>query len=320
MLEPTITTLDALENEHQEFAQDVLAGLEKPQKRLPSRWFYDSTGSQLFEKITKLPEYYPTRTETAILQSHAGDIADRLGPDCLLVEYGAGASVKTRILLDTLNDLVAYVPIDVSGDFLAETASGLRADYPSLDVLPITADFMDPLDLGATVGKKGNPVGFFPGSTVGNLPDEDIIAFLATARRTLTASGKFLVGVDLRKSPDILIPAYDDAAGVTAAFNLNVLVRINRELGGRFDLATFTHQARWNEQAGQIEMHLVSEIDQTVDLLGRSFPFAAGETIHTEISRKFRISDFEALAVRSGWVLDHCWFDPRAMFCVALLA
>lgn len=310
-----MTELQRTTAQNEAFAQDVLAGLGSTPKTLPSRWLYDRRGSELFELITELPEYYPTRTETGILRSIAGEVAEIVGPGARLVEYGAGASTKTRILLDTLPDLLAYQPIDISSAFLAETAASLAADYPDLIITPIAADFMKPTGLD---GEQGRAVGFFPGSTIGNLDDGEIARFLSAARESLGPSALFLLGADLRKSPDILIPAYDDPAGVTAEFNVNLLARINRELGGDVDLANFAHQARWNDAESRIEMHLVSERAQSVEVLGQAIQFAAGETIHTENSRKFRVSDLDRMAASGGWSLDRTWFDPDRLFCVAL--
>ncbi|MEO1248505.1 MAG: L-histidine N(alpha)-methyltransferase, partial [Pseudomonadota bacterium] len=299
-----MTELQRAAARNEGFALDVLAGLGSTPKTLPSRWLYDRRGSELFELITELPEYYPTRTETGILRAIAGEVAQIVGPGARLVEYGAGASTKTRILLDALPDLKAYQPIDISSAFLAETAASLAADYPDLVITPIAADFMQPVDIDGLSDKEGRVVGFFPGSTIGNLDDDEIAGFLGAARETLGPSALFLLGADLRKSPDILIPAYDDQAGVTAEFNLNLLVRINRELDGDFDLANFTHQARWNDAESRIEMHLVCEQARSVDVLGQTVQFAAGETIHTDNSRKFRVSDLDRMAASGGWTLD----------------
>lgn len=300
------------------FLKDVLAGLSQTPKSLPCQYFYDEAGSQLFEQITELPEYYPTRTETAILQAHAHEIAAALGEQVLLVEYGAGASTKTRILLDALKAMSGYVPIDVSETFLLQTAEQVRADYPGLTVYPIVGDFM--IRLGLPLGAKGQPVGFFPGSTIGNLSDEDIVAFMSAARDLLGADSQFLIGVDLRKSPDILIPAYDDAAGVTAAFNLNLLKRINRELSADFDLSAFKHRAIWNDERSRIEMHLESLRDQTVKMGGSALNFAQGETIHTENSRKFSIDTLLTLFEQTGWTLKTQWLDEKRYFAVLLLS
>ncbi|GAB5456936.1 MAG: L-histidine N(alpha)-methyltransferase [Henriciella sp.] len=299
------------------FLSDVLAGLAARQKTLPCQYFYDEVGSNLFEQITELPEYYPTRTEIGILNTHANAIAAALGAQTLLVEYGAGASTKTRILLDALQDPAGYVPIDVSEDFLLQTAAALKAEYPDLTVRPIAADFM--VELGLPDDIAGIPVGFFPGSTIGNLSDDEIDQFLRAARRLLGADSKFIIGLDLRKSPDILIPAYDDAQGVTAAFNMNLLKRINRELGANFDLGAFQHEAIWNDDASRIEMHLRSQTAQTVQIGEIEIAFAAGETIHTENSRKFDLTKFVTLASTTGWTLRKDWQDGRGFFAVLML-
>jgi len=299
------------------FLIDVERGLSAPQKSLPCQYFYDEIGSNLFEQITELEEYYPTRTEVGILREYAPDIARQLGKNALLVEYGAGASTKTRILLDALNALEGYVPIDVSEDFLLQTAAGLRQEYPDLPVHPIVGDFM--VRFGLPEGASGIPVGFFPGSTIGNLGDAEIQEFMQSARTLLGDAGKFLIGVDLRKAPSVLIPAYDDAAGVTAKFNLNLLTRINRELGADFVLDSFAHRAVWNDAASRIEMHLESLSDQTVSIGARQFGFKAGETIHTEISRKFDLDALTTLVSKTGWHLDHVWQDANDYFAVILL-
>lgn len=299
------------------FLLDVERGLSAPQKSLPSQYFYDEAGSNLFEQITELEEYYPTRTEVSILRAHATDIARQLGTNALLVEYGAGASTKTRILLDALEAPEGYVPIDVSEAFLLQTADGLRADYPGLPVHPIVGDFM--VRLGLPEDACGTPVGFFPGSTIGNLNDDEITEFMQSARALLGDTGKFVIGVDLRKSPTILIPAYDDAAGVTAKFNLNLLTRINRELGADFDLDGFAHRAIWNDAGSRIEMHLESLNEQIVSIGERKFTFTTGETIHTEISRKFDLDSLTDLVAKTGWHLDQVWRDENDYFAVILL-
>lgn len=299
------------------FLADVERGLSASQKTLPCQYFYDEIGSNLFEQITELEEYYPTRTEISILQAHASDIARHLGPNALLVEYGAGASTKTRILLDAVDSLAGYVPIDVSEDFLLQTAAGLRQEYPDLPVYPIVGDFM--VRFGLPDAANGSPVGFFPGSTIGNLNDTEILEFMHAARALLGDAGTFVVGVDLRKSPSILVPAYDDAAGITAKFNLNLLTRINRELGANFDLNGFAHRAIWNDAASRIEMHLESLRDQTVSIDGRGYAFRAGETIHTEISRKFDLDALTTLVWKTGWQLEKVWRDDNDHFAVILL-
>lgn len=300
------------------FLRDVLSGLSKPQKSLPCQYFYDAAGSELFEQITELPEYYPTRTETAILNTHADDMAEALGRDILLVEYGAGASTKTRILLDTLRGPAGYVPIDVSEEFLLHTAQALRADYPELPVYPIVGDFMT--RFGLPRDSQGQPVGFFPGSTIGNLSDDEIVQFMIAARALLGDQSHFLIGIDLRKDASILIPAYDDAAGVTAKFNLNLLARINRELGADFDLGGFAHRAVWNDDASRIEMHLESLRTQSVHIGDCTISFDAGETVHTENSRKFTIDSLLPLFEQTGWILKKNWLDEDRYFAVLLLS
>ena len=307
----------ALDAGRRRFLRDVVEGLAKPQKTLPCQYFYDHKGSELFEQITELPEYYPTRTEIGILTERAGTMSQVIGPDALLVEYGAGASTKTRILLDALQSPAGYVPIDVSEAFLLETAARLRTEYPDLSVHPIVGDFM--LDLGLPTELGGRPVGFFPGSTIGNLSDPEIDQFLRAARQLLGSESRFLIGLDLRKAPEILIPAYDDAAGVTAAFNLNLLKRINRELGANFDLSGFQHQAIWNDDKSRIEMHLRSLRQQVVSVGSRPVSFSAGETIHTENSRKFVLEHFLKLAESTGWTLSETWMDRSDYFAIVML-
>lgn len=300
------------------FLKDVVDGLSKPQKSIPSRWFYDQAGSELFEQITELPEYYPTRTEIGILNDNVTEIAEMIGQGSLLIEYGAGASTKTRILLDALPDMAGYVPIDVSEDFLLYTADALRADYPDLPVFPVVGNFMSQIALPDL--PSDGKTGFFPGSTIGNLDDDDIEAFLNNAHDLLGVSNQFLLGVDLRKSPDILVPAYDDAQGVTAAFNLNLLKRINAELGANFDLAAFSHEARWNDEASRIEMHLVSTSDQTVSIGKETFKFKRGDSIHTENSRKFSIETLAPVFDKTGWTLKKTWSDASNLFAVVMLS
>ncbi|MCR9080123.1 MAG: L-histidine N(alpha)-methyltransferase [Hyphomonadaceae bacterium] len=300
------------------FLRDVLDGLSRAQRTLPCQYFYDAAGSDLFEQITELPEYYPTRTETAILRAHAEEIASALGQNVLMIEYGAGASTKTRILLDALEDMAGYVPIDVSEEFLLHTAQVLRTDYPALAVHPVVGDFM--IRFGLPDDSQGQPVGFFPGSTIGNLSDSEIVQFMHAARDLLGQASQFIIGVDLSKDASILVPAYDDAAGVTAAFNLNLLARINRELGSDFDLSAFAHRAIWNDTASRIEMHLESLRPQTVTLGGRSITFEAGETIHTENSRKFTIDSLTPLFEQTGWTLNKTWLDEKHYFAVLLLS
>lgn len=302
------------------FLNDVLAGLSQAEKSLPARWFYDAEGSRLFDLITQLPEYYPTRTELGILEQRAGDMAQRIGPDALIVEYGAGSLVKIRYLLDALERPAGFVPVDISETHLKHAADKLREAYPGLAVHPVAADFMrDSLRLSAAWDGR-RKVGFFPGSTIGNLSDPQIHAFLTAARKDLGADGLFLIGVDQPKSPELLLKAYDDAQGVTAAFNLNLLARINRELGGDFDIDQFRHKAVWNAKESRIEMHLKSLVRQTAHIQGRSFEFAAEETIHTENSRKIPSDVFANLAEKAGWRIIADWRDDKNWFAMILLA
>ncbi|WP_420345148.1 L-histidine N(alpha)-methyltransferase [Pelagibius sp.] len=296
---------------------EVLDGLTAPRKTIASKFFYDARGSQLFDAITELEEYYLTRAETAVLQQQAAELAARIGPGATLVEFGSGSSVKTRILLDALSGLSAYVPIDISGDHLDAAAKRLAADY-GLPVIPLHADYHAPLVLPPQV-PRDTLVGFFPGSTIGNFEPEEAVAFLTRLRSFLGDGARLLIGADLQKDPARLEVAYDDAKGVTAAFNLNLLERFNRELGGDFDLEAFRHEAHYDVDLGRIEMHLVSLRDQTVTLGGRRIAFAAGETIHTENSYKYTLESFAALARRSGWRGEASWTDPENLFSVHLL-
>jgi dimethylhistidine N-methyltransferase len=300
------------------FLQDVLDGLGNTAKSLPCKYFYDAQGSQLFDQICSLEEYYPTRTETALLTENAPSIASAIGPKATIVEFGSGSSVKIRILLDALENPCAYVPVDISEDHMLAAADALGGDYPDLTILPVAADYTHPFDLPAELPPMGR-TGFFPGSTIGNFPPNEACAFLSASRRSLGANCQLLIGVDLKKPTSILHAAYNDAAGVTAAFNLNLLRRINRELGGDFTLDRFAHDARYNAADGRIEMYLVSREAQRVTIDGRDFDFAAGEKIHTENSYKYAIDEFHALAARAGWSPAAWWTDPADLFSVHLL-
>lgn len=297
------------------FRTELVEGLAKPQKSLSPKWFYDADGSRLFEDITRLPEYYPTRQEAKLLRDLAPSLANRFGDNAVLVEFGSGASEKTRILLDAAPSLAAYVPIDISPDALAEAADRIKEAYPELEVAPFVGDFLN-LDALPELG-RGRRIGFFPGSTIGNLDREQAVQFLGAARERLGPGALFILGVDLVKEPATLVAAYDDAQGVTAAFNMNVLVRANREIGANFDLDGFEHLALWNEAESRMEMHLRSTCDQTVNVGGRDFRFAAGETIHTESSRKFTRETIASLAQASGWMLVS--FDQGPAPSVALV-
>jgi dimethylhistidine N-methyltransferase len=312
-------TLYDLESPVEDFRADVLQGLQKPSKTLPPKYFYDDRGAQLFEEICELPEYYPTRTEMAILREHSAEMATRLGSGCMLVEFGSGASVKVRILLDHLDAPAAYIPIDVAKLQLVETASELARLYPNLDVLPVCADYMGDLELPTPRRRPSRTAGFFPGSTIGNLEPNEAHRFL---RRTATLCGNgggLLVGVDLKKDPGILEPAYNDNQGITAEFNLNVLERINRDLGADFDLAAFRHRAIYNEDAGRIEMRLISLKPQLVHVGEAAIEFAEDEPITTEYSYKYSLEGFRAAAERGGFDVECVWTDSRELFSVQLL-
>lgn len=299
------------------FADSILAGLTAPRKTIESKWFYDVEGSRLFDAITTLEEYYPTRIETGILEQHAPDLAALLPPDAALVELGSGSSVKTRLVLDALPGLSVYVPIDISAVHLDAAARALSADYPEIDVQPLAADFTDRIVLPAALAERPKLL-FFPGSTIGNFDPDGAHALLGRLRALPRVTG-FVIGFDLIKDESVLVRAYDDSKGVTAAFNLNLLVRINRELGADFDLGAFRHEARWNRSASRIEMHLVSRRPQTVSVLGRRIAFAADESIHTENSHKYSVSGFREFAASAGWRTYATWTDAKTRFGVSVL-
>ncbi|WP_243048790.1 ergothioneine biosynthesis protein EgtB [Dyella sp. RRB7] len=298
-----------------DFARDVIAGLSAQPKFLSPKYFYDAAGSAIFEAICQTPEYYPTRTETALLADIAKDIAADIPGQAVLLELGSGASTKTRLLLDAAPQLGAYVPVDISQSALDQAVDRLARDYPALPVLPITADFTQPFDLPPALLERPL-VGFFPGSTIGNFTHDEAIGFLRLLLDRLGHRARLIVGVDMVKDERTLIDAYDDAGGVTARFNKNLLARINRELHGNFDLDTFFHNVRWNAARQRIEMHLVSRIDQTVSVAGRWISFEAGESIHTENSHKFTESAFSRLAGMAGWLVRRTWVSPAPSFAV----
>ena len=299
----------------EEFAGAVIEGLSRPQKSLPCRFFYDARGSALFEEITRLPEYYPTRTETAILAANAAMMAEAIPDGGVLVEFGSGSSLKTEILLDKLPHLGAYVSIDVSPSALADAKQRLAARFPGLDVRPTLGDFLRPVALPAEFALR-HKAGFFPGSTIGNHTPVEAQRLLRNFRAMLSPGGRLIIGVDLKKDVRTLLLAYNDAAGVTAAFNLNLLARINREIGPAFDLDAFRHEAIYNPRDGRIEMYLVSRKVQDVALLGRRFHFAEGESIHTENSYKYSLSQFRDLARSADWLPQRVWTDSDDLFSV----
>jgi dimethylhistidine N-methyltransferase len=299
---------------------EVLRGLRSTPKQLPPKLFYDAAGAALFERICELEEYYLTRTELAILRERVAEIADFAGPRAALVEYGSGAGVKIRLLLDALRDPVAYVPIDISGEQLGRVAGEIAGEYQGLAVLPLVADYTAPLALPRLPADTERTVAFFPGSTIGNFHPTEAAAFLRRVRRSIGPRGAMVLGVDRRKDPARLHAAYDDREGVTAAFNRNVLVRINEELDAGFDVTRFRHRATWNDAASRVEMHLESAVAQVVEVAGQPVSFASGETIWTESSYKYDRPRLDRLVAEGGFALQTLWTDPDELFWVACLA
>ena len=296
-----------------QFANDLLAALAERPRSIAPKYFYDHEGSRLFDQICDLPEYYPTRTELGILRERAVDIAAEMGANAELVEFGAGSLTKVRLLLDAMKTPSRYVPIDISGEHLALAAKTLQVDYPHLQVSPVVADYTQPFNLPDSLPDMGQRVGFFPGSTVGNFTPTEAVEFFRMAAKVLQG-GALIVGADLIKDPATLHAAYSDALGVTAAFNLNLLARANRELGSNFDVAQFAHSAFYNAPLQRIEMHLMSRQRQSVSLQGQSFVFEEGETLHTENSYKFTVSGLRALAIQGGFTPGPVWTDAKGLF------
>lgn len=309
-LERTTITVDPA------FRADVLAGLDARPRAIPARWFYDRRGSELFEEITRLPEYYPTRTETALLSAYADEVGKIAGSGRAVVEFGSGSSAKTPHLLAAIQP-AAYVPIDISGDFLRDSSDALAERFPDLPISPIEADFLRRVPLPAAIEPLPR-LGFFPGSTIGNMAPAAAVDLLRAMAATLDTGAMLLIGMDRVKSPDILVPAYDDAAGVTAEFNLNLLHRINRELDGDIPVAAFRHRAIWNDPAARIEMHLEAIRDVAFAVAGRRFAMAAGETIHTENSHKYGPRGAGLMLRAGGWTPVREWTDPKSWFALIL--
>ena len=305
-----------LDDETAVFEADVLRGLAASPKRLSPKYFYDEAGSLLFERITEVPEYYPTRCEMSILRAQASEIARLIPPGAALIEFGAGAAKKARILLEAAPQLAAYVPVDICGEMIEREAAELRRDLPGLNVVPVTADITQPFDLPAAAKSAPLRVGFFPGSTIGNFEPHEAVGFLRNAAAILRPGAVLIVGVDLIKPTDVLQAAYNDKAGVTAEFNLNLLKRINRELGGTFNLDTFEHHAIYNRERNRIEMHLASLKRQKVKVAGETIDFRAGETIHTENSYKYSVVSLSALARGAGWLPAAAWTDADKYFSI----
>ncbi len=316
----SLQQLQDLEPTVEEFRDSVLAGLGSTPKTLPCKFFYDAEGSRLFDRICELPEYYPTRTELGLLAERAAEIAALAGPRVGLVEFGSGAGVKIRLLLAALAEPAVYVPVDISRNHLLAAASSLAQDCPGLRIAPVCADYTNAFALPHLAGVRPlRHVGFFPGSTIGNFTPSEATDFLRGTARLLGPGSMMVVGVDLPKDAAVLQAAYDDRQGVTAAFNLNLLRRINRELGGDFDIGAFAHEARWNPQESRVEMHLVSRVRQSVRLGSYRFRFEPGETIHTENSYKYGLDVFAHLARAAGYAPVAAWTDKDGLFSVHVL-
>ena len=298
------------------FRADVLAGLAGPRRAIPARWLYDRAGSELFEEITRLPEYYPTRVETALLAAHCAEVGRLIGAGRAVVEFGSGSSIKTPLLLGRI-DPAAYVPIDISGDFLRDATARLAPVFPGLPMTPVEADFTQPVALPEEVAALSK-LGFFPGSTIGNLVPRSAVALLRDMIVTLGEGAMLLIGMDRIKSEDVLVPAYDDAAGVTARFNLNLLVRINRELDGDIPLDAFRHRAIWNDPWARIEMHITAVRDVAFTVAGVPFAMQAGETIHSENSHKYDMRSARLLLAAGGWTPLREWTDADGLFSLIL--
>jgi dimethylhistidine N-methyltransferase len=311
--------LHDLEPATERVREDVLSGLRTPPYSLPCKYLYDERGSELFEQICDLDEYYPTRTELSIMRRWVAEMAKRLGPLCMIVEYGSGSSVKTRVLLEALDDPVAYVPVDISRDFLLRSAGSLDRCHPDLEVLPVCADFTESFALPLAKKPAKRRVVYFPGSTIGNFDPPDVVKFLTQVRRQCGPYGGLLIGVDLPKDRTILEAAYDDARGVTADFNLNLLQRLNRELSANFDLAGWAHRAVYDPEHGRVEMHLVSQRAQQVRIGDETLHFEAGEWIHTESSYKYDKERFAGFAAEAGLAVRDLWTDEDGLFSVQYL-
>jgi dimethylhistidine N-methyltransferase len=295
---------------------EIIAGLKKPEKMISPKYFYDERGSQLFDAITDLPEYYPTDTELAIMQDNMAEIAALVGPQASLIEFGSGSSLKTRALLENLRELAVYVPVDISEDHLHDTAEKIRAEFPELEVLPVVADFTKAFALpNPTIMPLRNIV-YFPGSTIGNFTHDTAQELLEVMYQEAGDGGALLIGVDLQKDPDIIEPAYNDSAGVTAEFNLNMLRHLNREFGANFDLDSYTHKADYNEAKGRVEIRLVSAKSQIISIGGEDIPIAAGEAILTEYSHKYTPAGFAAMAEAAGFTVAKVWTDADRLFSV----
>ncbi len=302
----------------EDFARAVLSGLGQKQKHIPTKFHYDARGSELFEDITRLDEYYPTRTEISLLKAHGCEIAELAGEGCAVVEFGSGSSRKTHILLEQMELAAAYVPIDIDEGALNEAKLRLEKQFPSLPIHPVHADFNHPIKLPDAIA-DARKLGFFPGSTIGNLDLDAAVDFMARAGHLLGEGSGFLIGADLQKDLKILLPAYDDAKGVTAKFTLNLFHRINRELNGNLDVTRFAHRATYNDDIGRIEVYIESLIDQEAVIMGRRILFTEGERIHVENSHKYTLPQFRDLASKAGWDTKQVWTDAADLFSLHFL-
>ncbi|MDZ7807269.1 MAG: L-histidine N(alpha)-methyltransferase [Gracilimonas sp.] len=303
---------------NQVMLSEVLAGLSKAQKTLPSKYFYDKRGSELFEKICELEEYYPTRTELSIMKQNIDEISEKIGHHVKLIELGSGSSIKTRMILDHVNAIDSYVPVDISEEFLTDIVNDLQGEYPGLKIQPVAADYTEPFSIPGNNEAENRKIAYYPGSTIGNFTKDNAKKFIGLISDLVGKQGGLLIGFDLIKDRRTLINAYDDAQGVTAEFNKNILERINRELDANFNIDLFEHKALFNENKSRIEMHLVSKIDQTVVVAGQEFIFVEGESIHTENSHKYSLESFREMT-RSHFKYVTTWTDSENKFCVQFL-
>jgi len=318
---PATRLADVVEQEdsRKKDLREIIDGLSRPEKTLSPKFFYDERGSELFDEITRLPEYYPTATELDIMRENIDEIADVIGRKASLIEFGAGSNLKIRLLLEHLHEPAVYVPVDISRDFLVEQAKDLAPDFPHIEILPVAADFTKPFDLPSPKVMPARNIVYFPGSTIGNFTREAALDLLKVMYQEAGAHGGLLIGVDLRKDRKVIEQAYNDARGITAEFNLNMLRHINREFDADFDIPNFRHQAVYNEDEGRVEMYLVSITDQAFSVSGTGFTIAEGERILTEYSHKYSKEDFEALAARAGFSVGKIWTDVQAFFSVQYL-
>lgn len=311
--------LKDLTPEARHLLDELLTGLKETPKRIPPKYLYDDRGSRLFDRICELPEYYPTRTELAIMSDQVDEMAEAIGPQAALFEFGSGTSEKTRRLLRALHEPVAYVPVDIARSHLLAAAHRLAEEFPTVEVIPVCADFTQPFQLPKPTRAPRRWVAYFPGSTIGNFEVDEARELLVLMRQVAGPGAGALIGADLRKDASILVPAYDDAQGVTSEFTKNLLVRLNREFGANFDVAQFHHRAIWNPDAGRMEMYLESLVEQEATLGDEILHFDRGERILTEYSHKYRLEEFAALAATAGWRVANVWTDAGSLFSVQYL-